>query len=238
MGGEVTTLITSDYFPIEPVIFAGTRRGLYRSRDAGETWQRIGDEVIRGSVQVLAWPGPALFVATSRGLFRSSDGGDTWVEIRGELPDVSLLSLALSSFFGQDPVAFVGTDGEGLFRTRDGGETFEGLEGPAKKIYSLLWWGSSLFAGTEKGAFVSVDLGESWELVADGTKGTRVYTIHVPAPDSPSGSDIILGTERGVYKSSTGGLSWRHLTNGLEPVAVYGFGNFPIPTEPTQQLKE
>jgi len=237
-GGEATTIITSSYFPIDPVIFTGTNNGLYRSRDAGVSWQRIGGDGIQGAVSSMSWPGPALFVATSRGLFRSDDGGDTWAELKEGLPHVPFLSMAMSRFFGQDPIAFIGTDGEGIYRTQDGGETFESIEGPGKRVFGLLWWGASLFAGTDRGAFVSVDLGENWETLADETEGINVYTIHVPAPDSPTGGDIILGTERGVYKSSTGGLSWRHLTNGLEPVAVYGFGNFPIPTAPIEQPEE
>ncbi len=237
-GGEATTIITSSYFPVEPVIFTGTNNSLYRSRDAGVSWQRIGGDVIQGAVSLLSWPGPALFVATSRGLFRSDDGGDTWAELEEGLPQVPFLSMAMSGFFGRDPVAFIGTNGEGIYRTRDGGETFESIESPGKRVFGLLWWGASLFAGTDRGAFVSVDLGENWEPLADETEGIEVYTIHVPAPDSPTGGDIILGTERGVYKSSTGGLSWRHLTNGLGPVAVYGFGNFPIPTAPIERQKE
>ena len=237
-GGEATTIITSSYFPVEPVIFAGTNNSLYRSRDAGVSWQRIGGDAIQGAVSFISWPGPALFVATSRGLFRSDDGGDTWAELEEGLPNAPVLSMAMSRFFGQDPIAFVGTDGEGIYRTRDGGKTFESIEGPGKRVFGLLWWGASLFAGTDRGAFVSVNLGEEWESLADETEGIDVYTIHVPAPDSPTGGDIILGTERGVYKSSTGGLSWRHLTNGLEPVAVYGFGNFPIPTAPIEKSEE
>jgi photosystem II stability/assembly factor-like uncharacterized protein len=181
----------------------------------------------------LAWPGPTLFLATSQGLYRSEDGGSTWSSNARGLPQSSILSLALSRFFRQDPVAFVGTDGEGLYRTRDGGESFHPLHLPARRIYRLYWWESSLFACTEDGLYLSKDAGESWGPAAPELKGTRVYTIWIPAPDAQS--EIFLGTDRGVFKSPDGGLSWRHLTRGMSPAAVLGFGSFPIPTSDKDQ---
>jgi ligand-binding sensor domain-containing protein len=144
-----------------------------------------------------------------------------------------MLSLALSRFFRQDPVAFVGTDGEGLYRTRDGCESFHPLKIPAQRIYSLYWWKSSLFACTEDGLYLSQDAGESWESVVKELKGIRVHSIWIPAPDAQS--EIFLGTDRGVFMSPDGGLSWRHLTRGMLPAAVLGFGSFPIQTADEDQ---
>lgn len=237
-GGAVSSLLSSSFFPVEPVLFAGTEEGLYRSRDAGERWERVGEDVIRGSVHDIAWPGPDLFVATSHGLYRSGDGGEAWSEVGQGLPGVPLLCLEVSRFFGRDPVMFVGTEGEGLYRSGDGGATFQLLESPGRTFYCLFWWRASLLAGTEAGALVSGDAGETWESLAEEVEGLSVYAIHIPAPSSPSGSDILLGTERGIFKSSNGGLEWRHLTNGLGPVAVEGLGNFPIPTNAAEPEKK
>jgi photosystem II stability/assembly factor-like uncharacterized protein len=145
------------------------------------------------------------------------------------------LSLAFSRFFRQDPVAFVGTDGAGLYRSRDGGESFLPLRLPARRIYSLYWWGASLFAGTEDGLFVSKNAGESWDPLAPQLSGTRVHTIWIPAPDAPAGSEILIGTHRGVFKSSDGGRNWRQLTKGMSPVEVLNFGSFPVTTSDDTQ---
>ncbi len=227
-GGEVVSILPSSYFGAEPTLFAGTTEGLFRSKDAGEQWERLGDGVITGRVNDLAWPGPFLFAATSEGLFLSQDGGDEWMKLEEGLPRVSLLSLATSSYFSQDPMAFVGSDGAGLYQTRDGGETFTVLDGPAARVYSLFWWRNSFFAGTDSGLYVSHDAGETWETASAELESRKVYRILVPAPDSPMGSDIIVGTDQGIFKSSDGALSWRQLTDGLGEPEILGFGSFPI----------
>ena len=203
----------------------------------------IGDlfnqAVVSGAVSDIAWPGAAVFVATDSGLFGSQDGGNTWRAVGEDLPKTPLLSVAASSYFDRDPVAFVGSDGEGLYRTRDGGETFEKLRFPGRRVYDLYWWRASLFAGSEAGPFVSTDAGENWALLADDLEDVPIYTIHVPVPDSPSGSDILLGTDRGAFKSSDGGISWRAMTRGLGRMHVFGFGNFPIYTsDPAELLRK
>jgi photosystem II stability/assembly factor-like uncharacterized protein len=238
-GGGATAVATSSYFAIDPVMFVGTARGLFVSRDGGVHWGSVGRAVVSGAVSDIAWPGADLFVTTDNGLFGSRDGGNTWKAVGEGLPKVPLSSVVASSYFDRDPVAFVGSDGEGLYRSRDGGETFEKLRFPGRRVYDLYWWRASLFACTEAGAFVSTNAGENWELLAEDLEDVPIYTIHVPAPDSPSGSDILLGTDRGAFKSSDGGLSWRAMTRGLGKVRVYGFGNFPISfSDPTELLKK
>jgi photosystem II stability/assembly factor-like uncharacterized protein len=212
-------------------LFVGTSDGLFRSRDAGEHWERSGEGLVAGIIQDLAWPGPSLLAATSTGLFLSDDGGDRWVQLEGGLPQVSLLSLATSRFFSQDPIAFVGSKGAGLYRTLDGGETFTALDGPGRPeadVYSLFWWRGSFFAGTDSGLYVSHDAGKSWSTASAELEGRKAYRILIPAPDSPTGSDIIVGTDRGVFKSSDGAMSWRHLTNGIGEPEILGFGTFPV----------
>jgi photosystem II stability/assembly factor-like uncharacterized protein len=237
-GGEILRILAATYFVAEPVVFAGTREGLYRSGNGGKEWERIGADAVEGSVHDIAWPGPALWLATSKGLVRTEDGGKEWSSGAAGLPETALLSLALSRFFVQDPVAFVGTDGEGLFRSRDGGESFQFLHLPARRIYSLYWWEASLFAGTEAGLFVSHDAGESWEVVSSELKGLEVHVVWIPAPDSGGASDILLGTDRGVYKSSDGGMNWRLVMRGMSRSPVLGLANFPIHTlEDSQSIK-
>jgi photosystem II stability/assembly factor-like uncharacterized protein len=238
-GGEATAVATSSYFAIDPVMFVGTARGLFVSRNGGDRWEPVGQDVVSGAVSDIAWPGAVLFVTTEHGLFGSRDGGSRWNAVGEDLPDVPLMSVVASSYFERDPVLFVGSDGEGLYRSRDGGKTFERLRFPGRRVYDLYWWRASLFAGTEAGPFVSTDAGENWELLAEDLEDVPIYTFHIPAPDSPSGSDILLGTDRGAFKSSDGGLSWRAMTRGLSKTRVFGFGNFPVSfSDPTELLKK
>ena len=233
-GGEVTALLISSYFPVEPVVFVGTRNGLYRSRDGGEKWERIAETVISGSVNVMVWPGPSLFVGTSGGLFHSADGGDDWEKLGDGLPEVAVLSLEVSSYFGIEPIVFAGLAGAGIYRSRDGGESFEPVSGEdwaEQSVRAIYWWKSVLFVGTDEGLFVSNDAGENWESASVELEGEKILAISIPTAESPVGSHILVGTERGVFKTIDGATTWQEANSGMDPSTVYGFGTFPLPSE-------
>lgn len=239
-GGEIATFAASSLFPHESTIFAGTRAGLYRSRDSGDRWERIASGTIEGAVSQILWAGPSLFVAASDGLRLSEDGGDTWRRLEKGVPDAAVLSIALSQYFGIDPVGFIGTAGRGLYRTRDGAQSFHpvGPAGPRGKaswesrhVYAIFWWGESLFAGTDAGLFLSKDAGETWTSAGALLDGVRILTIAVPAAEAGGPSDVLVGTERGVFKSSDGALTWRPLDYKIGTPAIFGFGFFPFPKQ-------
>jgi photosystem II stability/assembly factor-like uncharacterized protein len=232
-GGAVTALLTSSYFPSEPVIFVGTRDGLWVSRDAGEgEWEKI--DSVGGSVNAIAWPGPSLFIATSEGLFHSADGGRVWETLGGDLPQAAVLSLEVSSFFGIEPILFVGLEGAGIYRSRDAGHHFEPVSGKdwaQQSVRAIYWWKTVLFVGTDGGLFVSQDAGQSWEAASSELPGERILAISIPNAQSPEGSDILVGTDRGVFKSGDGATTWREVNEGMKPSTVYAFGTFPVPSE-------
>ena len=234
-GGEVVSILASLYYPAEPVIFIGTRNGLYRSREVGEEkWERLAEDLIKGSVYAMNWPGPPLFVAASQGFFRTDDGGDNWERLGEGLPPVPVLSVTLSRYFGLEPVVFVGLEGGGVYRSRDGGLHFEpvgGLDWAQRRVPGIYWWGSSLFAGTDEGLFVSHDAGETWESASEELEEENVLTLSIPVPEAPGGSDVMVGTKRGVFKTSDGAMTWRHMTSGMDTPEIYGFGNFPLAPE-------
>ncbi len=112
------------------VMFAGDVVGdLYRSADAGQTWQRVlqagGDSANPGAAQMQIAYGPnearrevylvasgARYEGEQRStwghLYHSGDGGQTWAEMdagTGVVPT----ALALSPTFAQDRLLFIGT---------------------------------------------------------------------------------------------------------------------------------
>ncbi len=128
-------------------------RGLYRTKDGGETWELvkfISDEA--GFVDVILHPkdpdtifaaswervrGPYFLQSGGPGsaLWKSTDGGDTWEEIVGNgFPETEKgrIGLDISQSYPKVMYAMVEarknedeTGGSGLYRSQDGGETWE-----------------------------------------------------------------------------------------------------------------
>jgi photosystem II stability/assembly factor-like uncharacterized protein len=145
------------------VIYAGTGEttiridvsygdGLYRSSDAGRSWQSVGLKETRHVGRICIHPdnpdlvyvaalGDAFGPNKERGVFRSSDGGKTWDKVLYKGPDAGAVDLAMDphnprilfaafwcarrSFWHLNS----GGPGSGLWRSMDGGDHWEELSG-------------------------------------------------------------------------------------------------------------
>jgi photosystem II stability/assembly factor-like uncharacterized protein len=77
---------------------------VWRTRDAGSTWQRLDDGlpqrdayvgVLREGMAIDAYEMPGLYFGTSTGqLFASTDEGETWTEIADYLPGITSVEVA------------------------------------------------------------------------------------------------------------------------------------------------
>src|SRR6516164_5285108 len=129
-------------------------RGIYRSLDAGATWQRVlfKDADTGGSTVAIdpahpeivyaglcqarlgPWEDKNEFNGAGGGLFKSSDGGDTWRRLTAGLPqDLSQVNIAIAPSAPQRVYLAVGTAateeyssaaGLGIFRSDDAGESW------------------------------------------------------------------------------------------------------------------
>jgi photosystem II stability/assembly factor-like uncharacterized protein len=229
----VTSILTARLFGLEPTIFLGTADGLYRSKDAGAKWIRVGEAEIRGAVRDMSWPGPELFIATDGGLFRTRDMGEELERVGKRLPGSPLLALAVSRYFAIEPVVFVGTGGAGLHKSADGGETFEAVGADVlgkEAVGSLVWWGGLLLVGTDSGLYLSDDGGKTFRKAPD-LEGRRVRALAVPGAESDVPSDVIVGTDLGVFKSSDGARRFRRVQEGMGPLEIRVLATFPLPPQ-------
>ena len=77
---------------------------VWRTRDAGATWQRLDDGlplrdayvgVLREAMAIDSDDVPGLYFGTSTGqVFASTDEGDTWMQIADYLPAISSVEVA------------------------------------------------------------------------------------------------------------------------------------------------
>ena len=78
------------------MVFAGTRGGVYRSDDKGDTWHSVsrGMTVLEVSKLAVGKGEQVLFAKTPAGLFRSDDKGHTWQPTFTTLEETNAASLS------------------------------------------------------------------------------------------------------------------------------------------------
>ncbi len=185
--------------------------GIYKSTDAGASWQHIGliNSAYIGRVLVDYSNSQRVFVAAcgnlfttndERGVYRSDDGGQTWQRVLYLTDSTSAIDLV------QHP-----TDPQILYAAM--WERSRGL------VYRRSF-------GLTSGVWKSIDGGTNWTEMTSGLpKGNNVGRIGIAI--AKSNPDILYtfydldNTEVAVYKSLNGGQSWTRTNDG----ALYGMNS-------------
>jgi photosystem II stability/assembly factor-like uncharacterized protein len=192
---------------------------VYRSIDAGATWQQaraaglLGQYVVRLVADAVT---PSTVYAASadpdRGIYRSTDSGDTWTFVRSA-SNVTTLAAPASAH----GAIWAATDGFGLLRSDATGATWSRVTNvfpnlDVRKIVTDPSSPAKIYALTASGLYKTLDAGDSWILLP---LDADVSTIAI----DPGQSDIVYAalsaTAGGVLKSTDGGTTWRSASAGL-----------------------
>lgn len=104
------------------IVYAGTTKGLFRTANRGEEWERIGESLIDPFISsILLHPTEPsqLYVGGPKGVWKSSDGGKTWRAMNQGIATLNIRALAMNPKNPQ--VLYAGTNGSGLYRSTDAG---------------------------------------------------------------------------------------------------------------------
>ncbi|HVF36052.1 MAG TPA: sialidase, partial [Candidatus Saccharimonadia bacterium] len=179
--------------------------GIYRSSDAGETWQHVGlpqservAEILvhprNGNVVYACVPGKLWSDSSERGLYKTSDGGRSWAHVlKGPNLSTGCSNLALDA---KNPDTVYAS----LWDFRRKGWTFRsGGDGAA--------------ATSGSGMFKSVDGGRTWSELGQGDKGfgPKPYG-RIGIAVAPSNPDrvyaVVESTRSALFRSDDGGKTW------------------------------
>ena len=222
---------------------------LFRSRDHGQTWERISPDLTTNDPQKQKQEqsgGVTLADPYSCRTIRLTDLHDFSARlIRSDQrhpislnPD-ALISVNVSISPVDPKIIWVGTDDGNLQLTRDSGKTWNNVIGNVPGLPKNSWvsWvqASNFNAGTAYAAFDrhtfgdmapyvfrTTDYGKTWAplVTAQDAKGVRGYA-HVIKEDVVKADLLFLGTEFGLWVSIDGGKNWAQFKgNHFPAVAV------------------
>src|SRR5262249_23620295 len=101
-------------------VLAATWTGMFRSSDAGATWQPTATRSSVPFAEAILGTEHRLFAAAADGLYSSTDDGASWQRV---LVDSRILSLAAS---GDGHLVLAGSERDGVLRSEDAGLTWSG----------------------------------------------------------------------------------------------------------------
>jgi photosystem II stability/assembly factor-like uncharacterized protein len=214
-----------------PIVLSPTRPGtvyigsqfLFRSRDRGESWERISPDL------------------TTNDPHKQQQGLSGGLTIDNSSAEKYTTIFAIAESSRDANVVWAGTDDGNLQLTRDGGATWANV-GRAIPGLPPGTWVSKIETGHRDAgtAFVTfdnhyngdmktyvyktVDFGKSWQsLAGQGVAGFA----HVVREDLENPDLLFLGTELGLFISIDGGGHWARFGANLPPVAVWDVAIHP-----------
>lgn len=107
------------------VVYAGTTKGLFRTANRGERWERIGQQLpdpFVSSIVVHPTDPSVIYIGGPGGIWKSSDSGRSWQAFNQGLVTLNVRTLAMAPKNSQ--VLYAGTNGSGLYRSTDAGATW------------------------------------------------------------------------------------------------------------------
>jgi photosystem II stability/assembly factor-like uncharacterized protein len=211
--GSIGAIDVSDSNP--NVVYVGTGseairsnvivgRGVYKSTDAGRTWQSVGLKDVGQIAQVKIHPknpdiayiaaiGNPFGWGPERGVYRTKDGGRTWQKVLFINEQTGAVSIAIN---WSNP-----------------NELYAGGWRAQRKPWTIISGGPA----SEGGVYKTIDGGDRWTRVGSGLPDDLIGKVWVDV--AQSNPKVVyaqveaLGSKGGLYRTADGGSTWTLVNN-------------------------
>jgi photosystem II stability/assembly factor-like uncharacterized protein len=179
-------------------------RGVYKSADAGKTWQYAGLKDVGQIGQIKVHPkNPDIaYVAAQgnpfgwgpeRGVFRTKDGGKTWQKVLFINDQTGVTSVAIN---WSNP-----------------NEVYAGAWRAQRKPWTIISGGPA----AEGGVYKTIDGGDHWSHTSNGLPDDLIGKVWLDVAQSNAKTVYAQvearGAKGGLYRSTDGGLNWTQQNN-------------------------
>ena len=225
----------------QDVIFAGTQRGVYRSKDRGDNWERMNmtEGRVVWSLKFHPKNPQVMFLGTEGSeVFKSEDGGENWTYMATiSNPDsvqmafaTRILGLAIES--NSPDHMYAALEVGGAARSSDGGKSWQVVNGNFAGDVDLMDLhgvavgsadSSAVFISNRVGVWRTRDRGDNWENLGFERFSDIKYSRGIQAaPNDPNTLYACVGMnfgseEGGVLRTTDLGETWQRFDKGVSP---------------------
>ena len=214
---------------------ANQERGVFRSTDGGQTWQKVlYKDADTGAIDLAFDPqnSRTIYAALWRtrrppwnvyppsngpgsGLYKSTDGGNTWQQLTNGLPSEGLgrIGIAVAPSDPNRLYAIVDAKQGGLYRSDDAGATWKLMDNETR-IWQRGWYFGGVTADPKDvntvyvantSLYRSRDGGQTFIPIKGAPGGDDYHQLWIN-PDDPK--RMVLATDQGTIVSVDGAESW------------------------------
>jgi photosystem II stability/assembly factor-like uncharacterized protein len=203
-------------------LIAGTFNGIFRSDNAGDSWQQLPTSNVQNlfHVESLAIDPRStniIYAGTWYLPYKSSDGGQTWKSIKtGIIDDSDIFAIDIDP---RDPNHIIASACSGIYESKTAGESWkkvQGIPSQSRRTRAIMQHPSLpgiVFAGTTEGFWRSDKGGDpdSWMVTTSRQLEINSIAVHPSRPDM-----VFIGTNNyGVMVSNDGGKTFVPTNGGF-----------------------